>query len=145
MLALSTFVFTACEKKYPLEDPNANFDILEPIPNTSDAYILEEPYVLNMGDSYFYRIEGSGEQFVLWFGVPPSENSRTPTGSDFEARGKNYFSKGTVVQDKLLEYTYDDPGTYEIVLVASSYSYSKDEYVEQITRKTVTVVDPDAQ
>ena len=102
--------------------------------------MMNEPYELIAGQTYDFRIEGTGQQFVIWFGVPGDPASDSPTGSDFNDRGINHVSKGKVASNNLIRYTYSAAGTYEAVLVASSYSYSENECKESLFRKTIEVV-----
>lgn len=139
LLAGMTGVFTGCEYEEPFPDPSADFEVWGINSETNAYEQLQEPYVLERGTSYDFIVIGTGQQFVFWWGEPGDPEKPAPTGSDFEDRGKNQVSKGKVASDMKAIKSYGTVGEYEVVLVASSYSYSKDSYKESITRKTVTV------
>ena len=139
-LVFISSVFTACEFEEPCPDPSGDFEVWS-INDVTNAYEqIPEPLELAEGKVYDFVVSGTGQQFVLWFGAPGDSTAYLPTGSDFNDRYKNRYSKGTVATTDILKYNYRTTGTFEIVLVASSYSYSDDKYKESLTRKTVTVV-----
>ena len=132
--------FIGCEFNEPFPDPSADFEIwgINPVTNAYEQVL--EPYDLTVSVSYDYIVEGTGQQFVFWFGVTGDPERDAPTGSNFEDRGLNHVSSGDVAVDMKVRYSYTAVGTYDIVLVASSYNYSDDEYKESLTRRTVNVI-----
>ncbi len=140
-LVLGNLLFTGCEFDEPLPTPSADFSVWWTNPETNAFEQIAEPLTLYLGYSYTFIVDGSGQQFVFWFGTPGDPESKTPNGTDFDDRGQNHLSKGkVVVSNNRVLFTYDTEGSYEVVLVASSYSYSEDKYVESLTKKTVQVV-----
>jgi hypothetical protein len=142
LTAIIVSVFSSrCEFDEPFPDPSADFTIwgINPVSNAYEQ--VTEPFTLIKGVVYDFIVEGSGQQFVFWFGVAGDPESNTPSGSDFNDRGLNHLSSGVVARDKKAKNTYNVVGTYEVVLVASSYKYSTDEYKESITKKTLTVTE----
>ena len=134
--------FGACEFNEPFPDPSADFTIWGVNPETNVYEQVTEPFNLLLGTSYDYIVEGTGQQFVFWFGVDGNPESPSPTGNNFDDRWVNHYSSGTVALDNKASYTYAAEGEFDVVLVASSYSFSKDKYKESLTVKRVTVVAP---
>ena len=141
-LLMAVFAFSGCQFDEPFPDPSADFTIWGINLETNAYEQVMEPYILNLGTSYDFVVEGSGQQFVFWFGVEGDPGALVPVGSDINDRGLNHSSKGKVAIDMKTQFTYAVEGDYEIVLVASSYSYSADEYKESLTTHNVTVVTP---
>ncbi len=141
-LILASISFTGCEFDEPFPDPSGDFTIWGINRETNAYEQVTEPYNLYRGTSYDFKVEGTGQQFVFWWGEVGDPESNSPRGSDFNDRGQNHYSRGTVAIDMKASKTYTVEGEYEVVLVASSYSYSADEYKESITKKTITVVAP---
>jgi len=137
-----TVLLGACEYEEPFPDPSADFTIWGVNRETNVYEQVLEPYSLYLGTSYEYVVEGTGQQFVFWFGKEGDPEASSPGGSNFNDRGINHYSKGTVASDMRAKNTYAEEGEYTIVLVASSYSYSEDKYKESLITKTVTVVAP---
>jgi hypothetical protein len=132
--------FTACEFDEPFPTPSADFTVWGINPATNAYEQIAEPLVLYSTISYDFVVEGSGQQFVFWFGIAGDTTKTTPTGSDFNDRGLNHLSKGKVALNKKTKFSYSDSGTYQVVLVASSYSYTEDKFLESLTEKTVEVM-----
>ncbi|MBA7530815.1 hypothetical protein ES705_23026 [subsurface metagenome] len=141
-MVIAGFAFNACEIDEPFPDPSGDFEIWGTNPETNAYEQIPEPFQLIAGIPHDFIVEGTGQQFVFWFGTPGDPESSTPKGSDFNDRGKNHQSKGRVAVNNTVKFPYPDEGVFEIVLVASSYSYSTDEYKESILKKSVTVVAP---
>ena len=141
MLIITVFM-GACEYEEPFPDPSADFTVWGVNSETNVYEQLPEPLVLKRGVAYDFDVEGTGQQFVFWFGIAGDPESSSPSGSDFNDRGINHLSKGMVVSDMSVKKSFSEEGEYEVVLVASSYSYSLDEYKESLTKKTITVVTP---
>ncbi len=141
-LVMALLAFSGCEFDEPFPDPSADFAIWSLNVETNAYEQVMEPYSLSRGMSYDFIIEGTGQQFVLWFGVEGDPGSNSPSGSNFNDRGENHYSKGIVAVDMKASNKYLAEGEYNVVLVASSYSYSEDKYKESLTTKTVTVTAP---
>lgn len=138
-MLIITMFFGACEYEEPFPDPSADFTLWGVNSETNVYEQVQEPLVLEMGVAYDFIVEGTGQQFVFWFGQDGDPEMDTPTGSNFNDRGINHYSRGTIATDMMARKSFAEEGEYEVVLVASSYSYSLDEYKESLTTKTVTV------
>ena len=138
-------LFTRCEIDEPFPDPDATFEVwgIDPVSNAYEK--VEEPYVLYYGTTYEFLVEGEGQQFVFWFGTEGDTATSTPSGSNFADRGENHYSKGVVAANNRAKYAYWQTGTFNLVFVASSYSYTEDAYKEQITEKEVEVIEAPAE
>jgi len=132
--------FAGCEFDEPFPDPLADFTIWGINPATNAYEQVLEPYNLTVSVSYDFIVEGTGQQFVFWFGVDGDPESNSPSGSNFNDRGLNHISSGEVTRNNKCSHSYGTEGTYEVILVSSSYKYSTDEYKESLTRKTVHVM-----
>ncbi|MFC2137040.1 hypothetical protein ACFLTE_02590 [Bacteroidota bacterium] len=140
IVIIISIIVIACEFEEPFEDPVADFELYEINQATFLEEKMSEPYSLNSNREYILRITGKGEQFVLWLGVP-ADSGKTD-GSDFNDRGVNHNSEGELIEEKEKPFVYRSQGSFEMVVIASSYRYSDDHYVEDILKKSVEVVAP---
>ena len=104
-----------------------------------DAY-LEELYIapeasFSMEKSEYQVLEvvrfantGRGTSFVVWPGN---------TGHCYGVQGDTGFATGS---DGIFSYSYDEPGEYEVVWIASSINENKDIVLEKTSRK-IKIVD----
>ncbi|MBN1952503.1 MAG: hypothetical protein JW801_14975 [Bacteroidales bacterium] len=140
-VVLSLGWLSSCEIDEPFSDPEGSSFVIKGVnPETNYYEELEEPYTLIVGQTYDFVVDGAAEQFVFWFGVPGDSSKNTPSGSDFEDRGVNHLSKGVATVNGLTRYSYKTAGEYTLTFVASSYSYTRDEYTENLITKTIEVV-----
>lgn len=139
IIVISFFTMVSCEFEEPFTSPKASFDILSIDPGTGYKTELNEPYVLNLGETYSFEITGEGEQHVFWFGEP-ADSGKT-NGSTFIDRGINHNSRARKVKDNKLLFSYTKIGTFDLVCVSSSYRYSDDHYEEDLLSKTILIPD----
>lgn len=82
---------------------------------------------------------GVGGQHVFWFGIPADPGKTN--GSLFLVRGVNHKSYARTVRGDEMVYDYSKIGTFDLVLVSSSYRYNDDHYVEDILTKQIIIPD----
>ena len=140
IIIIISFIIISCEFEEPFEDPVADFELYEIDQVTFEEQVMSEPYSIDPNRGYILRITGKGEQFVLWMGVPADPGK--DNGTDFNDRGVNHNSGGDIIEEKEKYFVYRSAGDFEMVVVASSYRYSDDYYVEDILKKSIEVVGP---
>lgn len=128
-IIIAFIVIISCEKDEFIS-PKASFEIWD------EGAMLNEPFQLEMKKTYTFKSTGEGDRFVFWFGIPEE--------SDYSKRGIDNAHTGETVEeedDYMIDFAYDTTGTYQFVMVASSYDHYIEKYEEDVKDVTITVVE----
>ena len=123
VLLLIILFSLACEENEYYIAPAAEFEI-----STEEG---QNVVTVGLFDRVYFTNKGEGQFFSVYTGDPGHEYSEEGTGGvGFKTDAKGNFN-----------YSYSDPGTFEVVYIATSYKDG--EIVEAVSKKAIEVVEND--